>query len=289
MQKVTTVKALRQVIQQWRSQGDRIAFVPTMGNLHAGHIKLVSEAKTTSDRVVVSIFVNPTQFGEGEDFGSYPRTAVEDEAKLTAAATDLLFLPTVDEMYPGNSNTVVSVVELSTYHCGATRAGHFDGVATIVTKLFNMVQPDVAAFGEKDFQQLVLIRTMVQDLNIPVQVFGVATERETDGLAMSSRNGYLTKQQRLIAPELYKALCKAREAVLSNKLSLRAIEQRQQNHLQALGFDVDYFSICRSNDLQQAQRHDNEVVILAAAKLGKPRLIDNVCLSNVHEITSTVR
>jgi pantoate--beta-alanine ligase len=250
-----------------------------MGNLHAGHIKLVSEVRKKADRVVVSIFVNPTQFGEGEDFASYPRTEAEDEEKLMAVAVDLLFLPTVDEMYPENTNTIVSVVELSTLHCGATRAGHFDGVATIVTKLFNMVQPDIAAFGEKDFQQLVLIRTLVQDLNIPVEIFAVATEREADGLAMSSRNGYLSASERLIAPELYQTLCKARETVLHENQDLREVELQQQNYLETLGFKVDYFSICNSNSLQPATGNDNALVILVAAKLGRPRLIDNVYFS----------
>lgn len=279
MQKVTTVKTLRETVHRWRAQGLRIAFVPTMGNLHAGHIKLVSEVRKKADRIIVSIFVNPTQFGEGEDFESYPRTEAEDEEKLLAVAVDLLFLPTVDEMYPENANTVVSVVDLSTLHCGATRAGHFDGVATIVTKLFNMVQPDIAAFGEKDFQQLVLIRTMVQDLNIPVEIFAVATEREPDGLAMSSRNGYLSASERLIAPELYQALCKARETVLHKNQDLRVVELQQQYYLETLGFKVDFFSICSSDSLQPATGNDNALVILVAAKLGKPRLIDNVCFS----------
>lgn len=278
MQKITTIKALREVVRAWRAQGERIAFVPTMGNLHAGHIKLVAEARTIADRVVVSIFVNPTQFGIGEDFASYPRTVVEDEEKLTSVKTDLLFLPAVNEIYAKHNDTVVSVVELSRLHCGASRPGHFDGVATIVSKLFNMVQPDVAVFGEKDYQQLILIRNMSLDLNIPVEIVGVATEREPDGLAMSSRNSYLTEKNRIIAAELYQSLSKARASVLSGIHDLRFIEQQQQKYLHRLGFIVDYFSICRQSDLQLAT-DEAELAILVAAKLGKPRLIDNICFS----------
>ncbi len=278
MQKVTTIKALRAIIKGWRQQGDSIAFVPTMGNLHLGHIKLVTEAKTKADKVVVSIFVNPTQFGVGEDFETYPKTEVEDVTKLQSVETDLLFLPAVSEIYHPKTNTVVSVLELSKLHCGASRPGHFDGVATIVTKLFNSVQPDVAVFGEKDYQQLILIRNMSHDLNIPIEIVGVATEREDDGLAMSSRNSYLTEPNRLIAAELYQSLCTARESVLLNKLSLRSIEQQQQCYLEKLGFEVDYFSICRQSDLYPAT-DETELAILVAAKLGKPRLIDNICFS----------
>ena len=279
MQKTTSIKALREIVRSWREQGERIAFVPTICNLHAVHIKLVTEAGKKADRVVVSIFVNPTQFGIGEDFESYPRTELEDESKLKAVSADLLFFPSVNEIYQKDAATMVSVVGLSKSHCGASRPGHFDGVATIVTKLFNMVQPDTAFFGEKDFQQLTVIRKMVQDLNIPVEIFGVVTEREPDGLAMSSRNGYLTEQERLIAPRLYQSLCDARKNVMSRSHDLRAIERQQKEYLENLGFKVDYFSICRSYDLQQAAENDVELIILVAAKLGKPRLIDNVFFS----------
>ncbi len=278
MQLVTSIKALQEIVHQWRQQGQRIAFVPTMGNLHAGHIKLVTEARTKAkaDRVIVSIFVNPTQFAVGEDFETYPRTPKEDEATLAAAKTDLLFLPAVNEVYHNNAITMVSVAELSGLHCGESRPQHFDGVATIVTKLFNIVQADVAVFGEKDFQQFLIVKTIVQDLNIPLEIISVATERESDGLAMSSRNSFLTQQQRVIAPMLYQSLCNARDAVLAKKMSLLAIEKQQQEHLKKLGFEVDYFSICRSIDLQDATDKDTELVILAAATLGKPRLIDNI-------------
>jgi len=279
MQKVTSISELQNQLKQWRKQGLSIAFVPTMGNLHAGHIKLVTEAKKKADKVVVSLFVNPTQFGVGEDFESYPRTELEDEKKLVKALADLLFIPSVFEMYPAKETTTVSVAGLSSLHCGAHRAGHFDGVATVVSKLFNMVQPDIAVFGEKDFQQLAVIKKMVQDLNSPVEIIGVATQRESDGLAMSSRNGYLSEQERVIAPKLYLSLCQAREMVLQGLLSFQTIEQQQTKQLQDSGFQVDYFSICKADNLQIAVEKDDELVILAAARLGKPRLIDNVCFS----------
>ncbi len=279
MQKVTTISELRNKVSQWRAQGQSVAFVPTMGNLHAGHIKLVTEAKKKADRVIVSIFVNPTQFGVGEDFESYPRTKQADAEKLKQVSADLLFLPSALEMYPKKATTTVSVGELASMHCGTHRAGHFDGVATIVTKLFNMVQPDMALFGEKDFQQLAVIRKMVEDLNSSVKIIGVATEREGDGLAMSSRNGYLTEQQRVIAPILYQSLCQARETICQGQLDFQGIEQQYKKKLQEKGFQVDYFSICNAKNLQLATEHDEELVILTAAKLGHPRLIDNVCFS----------
>lgn len=279
MQKVTTISEIRKAIKQYRQQGQSIAFVPTMGNLHAGHLKLVAEARKKADRVIVSIFVNPTQFGVGEDFESYPRTHLEDSEKLKKAGADILFLPTVFEIYPDKTETTVSVGGLSTIHCGAYRAGHFDGVATIVSKLFNIVQPDMAIFGEKDFQQLAVIKQMVKDLNIAVDIIAVATARENDGLAMSSRNGYLTAQQREIAPKLYLTLCQARDRVIQGKDDFQSIEQKCLAELQASGFEVDYFSICRASDLVLASENDHDLVILAAAKLGKPRLIDNVFFS----------
>ncbi len=279
MHKVVTIRELRDKISQWRAQGQKIAFVPTMGNLHAGHIKLVTEARKQADKVIVSIFVNPTQFGVGEDFESYPRTEQADEEKLTAASADLLFSPIVAEMYPSKANTTVLVGELTTLHCGAHRAGHFDGVSTIVTKLFNMVQPDIALFGEKDVQQLAVIKKMVEDLNSPIKIIGVATEREADGLALSSRNGYLNEQQRQIAPKLYRTLSDARKAIQQGVSDYRDMEQQYTNTLQAHGFQVDYFSICNAYNLQLATALDEELVILTAAKLGKPRLIDNIFFS----------
>ena len=194
MRIVNTILELRAAINAWRLAGQSVALVPTTGNLHAGHLQLVSIAKKKADRVVVSIFVNPTQFGAGEDFETYPRTEREDQEKLAAEHADLLFLPTVADIYSADAKTTITVTGLSDLYCGASRPGHFSGVATVVCKLFNSVQPDIAVFGLKDFQQLTVIKTMVRDLNIPVEIVGVDTIREPGGLAMSSRNGYLTDE-----------------------------------------------------------------------------------------------
>jgi pantoate--beta-alanine ligase len=259
--------------------GQSVALVPTMGNLHEGHLKLVNEARQKADRVIVSIFVNPTQFGVGEDFETYPRTECDDQQKLNASGADLLFQPAVSEVYAPDTKTVVSVAGLSELHCGASRPGHFDGVATIVCKLFNMVQPDIALFGLKDFQQLTVIRTMVRDLNIPVEIIGVETVREASGLAMSSRNGYLTAEERTVAAKLYQSLCAARDTILAGTQAYEEIERHALLFLREAGFQPDYFSVCRSSDLKKAEVNDTELVLLAAAKLGKTRLIDNICFS----------
>lgn len=278
MQIVNTVQALRTLIRTWKAAGKRVAFVPTMGNLHAGHCQLVTAAQQHADKVVVSIFVNPTQFGAGEDFDSYPRTEAQDTEKLQAIDTDVLFLPSVAEMYSPNAKTVVSVAGLSELYCGASRVGHFDGVATVVCKLFNMVQPDVALFGLKDFQQLAVIRTMVNDLNMPVDIIGIDTVREASGLAMSSRNGYLTPAEHQLAPMLYQSLCTAREAIVAG-LDYMSVERQALSTLENAGFQPDYFRICRSIDLAPAQQGDTELVLLVAAKLGKTRLIDNMVVA----------
>lgn len=276
MKIVNTLFELRQTIKAWRSAGLRIAFVPTMGNLHAGHLKLVEEAQKNAEKVVVSIFVNPTQFGAGEDFENYPRTGEEDRQKLTGVNTDLLFQPAVTEVYAADAKTAVTVSGLSELHCGASRPGHFTGVATVVCKLFNMVQPDIALFGLKDFQQLMIIRTMVRDLNIEVDIIGVETVREASGLAMSSRNGYLTAAEKNIAPMLYQSLCTAKDAVLTSKLPFSEIEHRAMQFLTEAGFQTDYFSICRAGDLSYAKGDEQDLVLLAAVKLGTTRLIDNL-------------
>jgi pantoate--beta-alanine ligase len=276
MQTVSSVAALRQTLSQWRQAGLKIAFVPTMGNLHAGHLHLVKTAQSLADKVVVSIFVNPTQFGPNEDFTSYPRTEQQDAECLRAINTDLLFLPSTEEMYPQTLQTSVSVQGLSTLHCGASRPGHFDGVAVVVCKLLNMVQPELLLLGEKDFQQLAVIRRMVADLSIPVEIQGIPTVRESDGLAMSSRNGYLSAEQRQMAPQLYQALCAVRDAIQSNQTDDQQIIDQQSLQLQQNGFAIDYFHLCRSDDLLPASDQDQQLVLLIAARLGNTRLIDNV-------------
>ena len=281
MQILNTVSDLRAVLNVWRMAGDSIAFVPTMGNLHAGHIDLVNKAKACADRVVVSIFVNPTQFGVGEDYASYPRTEYADQDKLLAVGTDVLFLPTVTEIYCLDAAAMVTVSGISEQYCGAFRPGHFSGVATVVCKLFNIVQPNKALFGLKDFQQLIVIKTMVRDLNIPVEIISVETVREVSGLALSSRNGYLTDLEKQVAPELYRILCFAKALVLEGKLSITEIEQQAVKKLDSYGFKTDYLSICRIRDLNPASSEDIEFVILTAAKLGKTRLIDNICFSKI--------
>ncbi len=278
MEIVKTANALRAAIDRWRMAGEKIAFVPTMGNLHAGHLSLVETARRRADRVVVSIFVNPTQFGEGEDYASYPRTEDEDIEKLKKNATDLVFIPTVTELYPSPASVSLAVTGISDHWCGASRPGHFNGVATIVCKLFNLVQPDIAVFGEKDFQQLAIIRQMVADLNIPVRIIGAPIVREADGLALSSRNGYLTPEQRRIAPRLYQALLAVREAILAGRVDFESLCIEHRGQLEQVGFKVDYLAVCQARTLQAATPEDQELIILAAAWLGRPRLIDNLCL-----------
>ena len=279
MQTITTIKALRSCIKQWRQTSQSVAFVPTMGNLHAGHMHLLTTAKQKADKVVVSIFVNPTQFGPNEDFHSYPRTELQDQTLLHEHDADLLFLPSVAEMYPQSLETTVSVQSLSKLLCGVSRPSHFDGVALIICKLLNIVQPDLLLLGEKDFQQLTLIRRMIADLNLPVEIHGVATIREGDGLAMSSRNTYLSAIERQLAPRLYMALCTVRDAILAGADDYAAVIALQVQQLQQTGFALDYFVVCRSSDLQPAEPDDQNLVILVAAKLGSTRLIDNISFS----------
>jgi len=269
---------LRRRVQQWRSEGQRIAFVPTMGNLHAGHGNLIKQAALHADRVVVSIFVNPLQFGPNEDFAAYPRTLDEDRKLLEGLNAHLLFLPEVDDMYPqGQIATArVQVPDIDGILCGAFRPGHFTGVATIVTKLLNLVQPDVAFFGEKDFQQLMVIRRAATDLCMPVEIVGVPTMREADGLAMSSRNRYLSADDRKQAPLIFKELEAARRAIEAGARDYAALEQAGFSSLQRAGFRPDYFSIRDAATLGAPPVMPGSVVILTAARIGKARLIDNV-------------
>jgi len=281
MHLIESISELRQQIGEWRRGGERIAFVPTMGNLHAGHLSLVARASELGQRVVVSIFVNPLQFGEGEDLGAYPHTPREDEAQLIAAGVDLLFRPQEGEVYPhGRSGqTFVEVPGISDILCGASRPGHFRGVATVVAKLFNLVQPDVACFGEKDYQQLTVLRRMVSDLNMPVELVGVPTKREADGLAMSSRNGYLSPEERLIAPALYQTLLQLAERVKKGEREWGLLESEAGRQLERSGLRPDYISIRCADDLEPPSKDDTRLVILAAAYLGRARLIDNLLIN----------
>ncbi len=274
---VHQINAVRAQIKTWQRLEQTIAFVPTMGNLHNGHLELVKQAHQYGQKVVASIFVNPMQFGPSEDFLTYPSTLETDQQILEQVGTDLLFAPNADTIYPYGQivQTRVEVPELSDILCGASRPGHFVGVATVVCKLLNIVQPDVAIFGEKDFQQLLIISRMVEDLNLPVEIVGIPTVREADGLAMSSRNSYLTADERNKAPNLYKILQVAAQN-LGQGISKVQIEEQARLALIAAGFKPNYVSIRHAMDLTEAGPDDGDLIILAAAYLGKARLIDNI-------------
>lgn len=278
MQTVHTIAQLRPPVDQWRSRRERVAFVPTLGNLHDGHLELVKRAGRAGDRVVVSIFVNPTQFGRGEDYAAYPRTLKQDSLKLAEAGAHLLFVPEVAEIYPFgvDDTTRVEVPGLTDILCGASRSGHFTGVATVVTKLFNAVRPHVSIFGEKDYQQLLLIRRLVADLCMPIEIIGVPTVRDADGLAKSSRNVYLSPDERERAPLLYRALCGVRDRLADGARDYTALETQAGEQLSNAGFRLDYVSIRRADDLASPQPTDARLIVLAAAWLGKARLIDNL-------------
>lgn len=275
-----SIESLTGVITQWREQGLSIAFVPTMGNLHAGHISLVEEAKLKCDRVVVSIYVNPLQFNEVNDFAAYPKTLAEDEEKLQHVQADLLFLPDNKVIYPEGQASIskVSVPVLSDMLEGECRPGHFDGVATVVNKLFNLVRPDIAFFGLKDYQQLLVIKKMVNDLNMPIQIVAMPTQREADGLAMSSRNSRLTSEQRVQAAQLFKVLKWLADEFKTTKQSIGQLEQRAISRLNEAGFQSEYVSLRDALSLQPVDHSGGEVVALAAVRLGDVRLIDNIIL-----------
>ena len=273
MQIITTIKELR----AWRNSVEQVAFVPTMGNLHDGHLALVQEAVAQAPHVVVSIFVNRLQFGQGEDFMSYPRTLDVDAAKLEAAGVEVLFAPNEAELYPHVSqNYQVEPPHLQNELCGAFRPGHFRGVATVVSKLFNIVKPNVACFGKKDYQQLAVIRGFVEDLNFDIRIVGVDTGRAADGLALSSRNGYLTEAERMQAPQLYQALSDMAAQIRAGRQDYANLEQAANQYLQSQGWVVDYIEVRHAGNLQIAHAGDAHVVVLAAARLGKTRLIDNL-------------
>jgi len=278
MKTVLTLDELRNDISAWKKQGLSIALAPTMGNLHAGHLSLLQEARRLADRTVVSIFVNPIQFGKGEDYEKYPSTLGKDQDNLAANHLDLLFAPDLKQLYPGGveTDTRVTVPEISNILCGQFRPGHFSGVATVVTKLFINVQPDFALFGEKDYQQLLVIRRMVKELCFPIEVVGMPIMRETDGLAMSSRNAYLDPWQRSRAPLIYRALREAAEELSRNPDSLHAIEESSLRKLAGEGFRPEYFTVRRAADLAPPKVGDDRLIILTAAWLGSARLIDNL-------------
>ncbi|MGC3874803.1 pantoate--beta-alanine ligase [Halomonas sp. GXIMD04776] len=280
MQILTTIETLRQTLTPHRQQGAKIALVPTMGNLHAGHIALIEVARRHADIVVATIFVNPMQFGAGEDLDAYPRTLVEDQSKLEAAGCDLLFTPANDMLYPQglDAHTKVRVPVVSEGLCGASRPGHFEGVATVVTLLFNLVQPDIACFGEKDYQQLAVIRKLTADLHLPIEIIGTPTIRNDDGLALSSRNGYLDAAQRAQAPMLYDALCRARDA-LEDGVPPDDVLREALTRLTAANFKPDYLELRRADDLGPVNDTTQHAILLAAAHLGPTRLIDNIPVS----------
>ena len=278
METVSTLDGLRSVIGRWKRAGHTIALVPTMGNLHDGHISLLNQAREQADRTVVSIFVNPIQFGRGEDYERYPSTLAEDKNKLEKYGLDLLFTPDLGALYPGGieADTRINVPELSDILCGEFRPGHFSGVATVVAKLLNNAQPDKALFGEKDYQQLLVIKRMARDLCLPVEIVGLPIVREPDGLAMSSRNAYLTPDERRKAPEIHRTLEAVANCLRKGGSSQEEIEKQALNRLEQVGFKPEYLSIRRTEDLQLPTPQDTRLSILVAAWLGSARLIDNI-------------
>jgi len=283
MKTVSEISELRAQVKEWHQQGLTIAFVPTMGNLHIGHVSLVDEGHKHADKVIASIFVNPMQFGVNEDIDNYPRTMVNDQQKLTDAGTDLLFTPTPEIIYPKGlaKQSFVEVPNVSDGYCGESRPGHFRGVATVVCKLFNLVQPDVACFGLKDYQQVQVIQTMVEDFSMPITIVPVETKREESGLALSSRNGYLTAEEKATAPVLQKSLKWLAEQITTgfsqqDSIDFIGLAKEAANTINAAGLETDYLHVCHAQTLQPASEDDTQLVILAAAHCGKARLIDNL-------------
>ena len=280
MQTIETISTLRSEINLWRQQGLKIAFVPTMGNLHQGHIALVEKAKQMADKVVVSIFVNPMQFGVNEDIDNYPRTMAADQEKLAIGGCDILFIPPPAIIYPKglDKQSYIEVPNVSDGYCGESRPGHFRGVATVVCKLFNIVQPDIACFGLKDYQQVQVIQTMVEDLSMPIEILPVETVREDSGLALSSRNNYLTAEEKKIAPALSQNIQWLAKAIQRDN-DFIGLAKKAASYIDNAGMKTDYIHICHARTLQPASEDDKELVILAAAHCGKARLIDNLRIS----------
>jgi len=277
----STCESLREQLSYWRDSGERIALVPTMGNLHDGHLSLISLAREYAERVVVSIFVNPTQFDEDVDFDKYPRTLESDTRHLEKTNVDLLFIPDIGTMYPfGITNaTLVTVPVLSEEFCGAFRPGHFDGVTSIISRLFNIIQPDVAIFGQKDYQQQLIIRHLVEDLQLPLQIVLGPIQRELDGIAISSRNQYLSKEERSIAPILYSVLQGIGKDLQTGKQNYAELEQQAIDVLNNAGFQAEYIAIREVEKLTFPNKDNNDIVVLGAVRLGTTRLIDNIIIT----------
>jgi len=278
---VSETEELRDNLGEWRSAGDHIALIPTMGNLHAGHLSLIELAREHAEKIVVSIFVNPTQFGDNEDFDDYPQTLDRDKRRLIRSGVDILFVPGVSTLYPFGveNSTSVTVPVLSDEFCGEFRPGHFAGVSSVVTRLFGLVQPDVAVFGQKDYQQQLIIRRMTEDLNFPIRIVTGETVREKDGLALSSRNQYLTEEERATAPVIFKVLNSIGESLQSGKRNYDELQEEASKALADAGLTPDYVSIRRAENLAMPDRDCDELVVFVAATLGKARLIDNIVVS----------
>ena len=276
-----SISELQKIVKQVRAQGNIIALVPTMGNLHKGHIKLVEAARSRCDFVITTIFVNPLQFGDNEDFDAYPRTLDQDIEKLITAGCHCLFTPERDAIYPTaiEAQTIIHVPKLGVDHCGASRPGHFDGVSTVVAMLFNIIVADTAFFGLKDYQQLLIIRKMVADLQIPIDITGVAIEREENGLAMSSRNNFLNAEQKERASLLYQCLVQGKEEILAGVNDFSDIQLLAKRKLTEAGIKVDFFTVCNAHTLLPVRRADKELVILGAIFIGHSRLIDNILVT----------
>jgi len=281
MDQATSVIELQQYVQHWKDHGQSIAFIPTMGNLHDGHMSLIEKGQSLSDRTICSIFVNPMQFGPNEDWDHYPRSLDSDLAKLEAIGCDLVYLPTASELYPEGLDKIsqVQVTDLTDNYEGAHRPGHFTGVATVVLKLFNIVKPDVSVFGKKDFQQYRVISKMVQDFNLDVQIIGQETTREASGLATSSRNQYLDAEQKETAAIIYRTLQQVAAGIDQGERDFRALEQDAIASLDDAGFKTDYFNICNAETLLPATPEDRDLVILVTAAIGQTRLLDNIEVS----------
>ena len=278
MNQAYSVSELRQYIQHWKDHQQSIAFIPTMGNLHQGHLSLIEKGQSLCDRSICSIFVNPMQFGPNEDFNHYPRTLEQDIELLESVACDLVYMPTASELYPQGLEKIsqIIVTDLTETFEGAHRPGHFTGVATIVAKLFNIVKPDISVFGKKDYQQYCVIKKMTQDLNLDVEIIGQETTREPSGLATSTRNQYLNEEQKSKAALIYRTLQDASDKIIGGERNFALVEKQATDSLSQAGFATDYFNVCNADTLKPATPGDKKLVILVTTRLGDTRLLDNI-------------